>query len=87
MAELEFCPFCSTQEFKIARFPDNVFFCKGCNRFFTFEEKTVICQKCKKGKMALSDFPTPDGQLVLQCTACKKMITAREYFGVNNGKK
>lgn len=80
--ELNFCPFCNASGHKIAAFPKDTLFCRECNRFFRLEPLSFRCPKCNSRKIVDSDFPSPDGQLVFHCQSCKKMVPAREFWGM-----
>ena len=83
MTELNFCPFCAAAQHKVASYEDKLFFCKECNKFFEFKHVELPCPKCGSKKIIDSDFPTPDGQLVIQCSVCKKMYAAKEFLTKN----
>ena len=80
--EINFCPFCSAGSNKMIIF-DNLLYCKDCNRFFKSEEEELHCHICKKGRIIVSDFPMPNGEILFQCNSCKKMFSAKEYFSKN----
>ncbi|MFH1053561.1 MAG: hypothetical protein V1740_04060 [Candidatus Woesearchaeota archaeon] len=83
MVEINFCPFCNAPQHKIVDFVEKYFFCKDCNRFFTLDLLELTCPKCNSKKVQDSDFPTPDGLLVIQCSSCKKMYSAKEFLQKN----
>jgi ribosomal protein L37AE/L43A len=83
MKELSFCPYCSANSHKILNHDDGYFFCRDCNVFFKLEQLHFKCPKCDSEKIEDSDFPSPDGQIILQCKSCKKMFTATELFKQN----
>lgn len=83
MTELNFCPFCSAPQHKVTDFEEKFYFCRECNKFFTLKKIEVSCPKCKSVKVIDSDFPTPDGQLVIQCQSCKKMYAVKDFLSKN----
>ena len=83
MAELNFCPFCDSPRHKIAVMKDNICFCKECNTFFSINQYVYECYKCSSKRFEDSEFPTPDGELVIQCRKCKKMFSASDFFSKN----
>jgi len=85
MSELNFCPYCDAPQQKVVTLngDETFFFCKTCNRFFNLMEKKLKCIKCNSTKVEDSDFPTPDGQMVFQCMACKKMFSGSEFLQKN----
>lgn len=84
MKEISFCPFCSANAHKVLSYNDCSFFCRDCNTFFDLNLNHVKCPKCDSEKIEDSDFPSPDGQIILQCRSCKKMFTASELVTQNS---
>lgn len=80
MKEPNFCPYCDAPQHKLVLGKDDVFFCKSCNKFFKLIEKSYQCFKCGSKNFEDSEFPAPDGQIVLQCRKCKKMYSHAEFF-------
>jgi predicted nucleic-acid-binding Zn-ribbon protein len=80
MMEINFCPFCDAPGHKVVRINDTLSFCKDCNKFFELDEKKFECFKCGSHNFEDSDFPTPSGEMVLQCKKCKKMYSLTEFF-------
>lgn len=83
MAEMNFCPFCDAPRHKLAVLKENLVFCKECNEFFRIQPEEYECYKCNSKKFEDSEFPAPDGKLVLQCKKCKKMYSADDFFRQN----
>ncbi|MFP4424497.1 MAG: hypothetical protein ACLFP2_04690 [Candidatus Woesearchaeota archaeon] len=83
MPELNFCPFCDAPQHKLALLREDLCFCRVCNTFFSVEQKQFNCFKCNSHCFEDSEFPSPDGQLVLQCRKCKKMFSVDEFFRKN----
>jgi hypothetical protein len=83
MKEISFCPYCSANSHKILNHSDCYFFCRDCNTFFTLKLHDLKCSKCDSDKIEDSDFPSPDGQVILQCKSCKKMFAAGELLKHN----
>lgn len=83
MAELNFCPFCDAPRHKVVGMPEGSHFCKECGNFFTLHEVKFTCMKCRSVRFEASDFPTPDGELVLQCRKCKKLFSVSEFLEKN----
>jgi len=83
MAELNFCPYCGGPSHKLLRCSEAVFFCKECNQFFSFGELKLKCPKCNKTNIQDSQFPSPGGEAIFQCSDCKKMTSASEFFKHN----
>jgi len=83
MAEINFCPFCSAPEHKLIVINDKYNICKECNRFFLLNQILLKCPKCDKTEIINSDFPSPQGELILQCRSCKKMAAAKEFLKYN----
>ena len=77
--EINFCPFCSAGVNKIMVLNDSLY-CKECERFFYADQKKYTCHACNKGRMEVSDFPMPNGEIILQCRSCKKLVSLKEYF-------
>lgn len=86
MTELNFCPYCDAASHKVVSLSNQWYFCKSCNKFFTNEIKQLECPKCQGKRYADSDFPSPDGQLIIQCQSCKKMFSLKEFLEKNNVK-
>jgi len=82
--EINFCPYCSAVSHKILNYNENMYFCKECNIFFKLKHILLKCPKCDSTKIEDSDFPGPDGQIVLQCKTCKKMFGTKELMDYNN---
>ncbi|MFH1510685.1 MAG: hypothetical protein ABIF10_03255 [Candidatus Woesearchaeota archaeon] len=78
--EINFCPFCSAAQHKIAAVAEGLMFCRECNRFFKLEHVMLPCPKCNSKRIKDSEFPSPDGQLVFQCQSCKRMFPAKNFF-------
>jgi DNA-directed RNA polymerase subunit M/transcription elongation factor TFIIS len=57
-----------------------MYFCRECNSFLSIKPIRLKCLKCDSEKIEDSDFPSPDGQIILQCKMCKKMFTAKELL-------
>jgi Zn finger protein HypA/HybF involved in hydrogenase expression len=85
MTDLNFCPNCNAAHFKIIRCDDKLCFCRECSKFFLFEALSLKCTKCESDKIVKSDFPSPKGEVVFQCSKCKKMWPASEFLKVNKG--
>lgn len=83
MPELNFCPFCDAPRHKLLLFNEHLFFCKTCNKFFNLEERQLKCPKCSSAKVEDSDFPAPNGEVVFQCSRCRKMFAARDFLEKN----
>lgn len=83
MTELNFCPFCSAQEHKLITISEKYSLCKECGRFFLINHILLKCPKCDKTEIINSDFPSPKGELILQCKRCKRMATVKEFFKYN----
>ncbi len=83
MTEVNFCPFCNASQHKIIDFQEKFFFCKECNKFFNLNILEMKCPKCSSKRVGDSEFPTPDGQLVIQCSSCKKMYAGKEFLEKN----
>lgn len=83
MSELNFCPFCDAPQHKILLCNEEIFFCKECSRFFKFESLDLKCTKCNSTEIKKSDFPSPQGEAVFQCNACKKTLSASEFLKAN----
>ncbi len=80
MDAINFCPFCDAHSHKISICPENMCFCRECNRFFRLEHVKMKCPKCGGFKIEDSDFPAPNGEIVFQCRKCMKMYSANEFF-------
>lgn len=80
--EINFCPFCDAPGHKIVGFKD-LSLCKGCDRFFKLNPVKLKCLKCSSERIIHSDFPSPNGGLILQCKSCKKMFPAGELIVKN----
>jgi hypothetical protein len=86
--EISFCPYCNTPSHKILSQDETSFFCRECNTFFSLKQIHLKCPKCDSDKIEDSDFPSPDGQIILQCRHCKKMFSAKDLLSHNDmGKK
>lgn len=83
MTDLNFCPYCNAAHYKIIGCNSSLFFCRECHRFFKFEAMALKCPKCDFDKIIKSDFPSPKGEVVFQCSKCKKMHPATEFFKLN----
>lgn len=83
MPELNFCPFCDAPRHKVAIIKDDLYFCKECNHFFNIKERHFQCFKCNSQRWEDSDFPTPDGEMVIQCRKCKKMYSVTDFLQKN----
>ncbi len=83
MQELNFCPYCDSPRHKVAMINDKLNFCKQCNTFFQIKEKRFQCFKCSSTRFEDSDFPNPDGQMVIQCRRCKKMFSVSDFLKKN----
>lgn len=86
MSEINFCPFCDAPQHKILLCKGDIFFCKECSRFFKFEELSMKCPKCGSAAVTKSDFPSPKGEAVFQCSNCKKTWPASEFLKANKVK-
>jgi len=58
-------------------------FCRECNNFFELTEVQFKCLKCGSKRFEDSEFPTPDGEMVLQCKKCKKMYSLTDFLKKN----
>jgi hypothetical protein len=83
MATINFCPLCDAPQHKLLMFSEEMFFCKDCNKFFNLKLIKFACWKCGSKRFKDSDFPSPDGQVVLQCSSCKKMFSQDDFFKKN----
>ena len=81
--EMNFCPYCNAAQHKLMNCADDIFFCKDCNRFFSFKALELKCPKCDKTSIRKSDFPSPNGEAVFQCNSCKKSVSASDFFKYN----
>lgn len=81
MKHPEFCPFCGAMKHKLMIINEPLFFCKECNKFFDFESKEFRCPKCNSPNLEDSDFPSPDGDIIIHCRGCRKMFTTKELIG------
>ena len=79
MSDLNFCPFCDSPGHKVLDLQTQ-YFCRSCNKFFTLAIVQYKCPKCGSLKCQDSDFPAPDGQIVIQCQKCKKMFSLKEFL-------
>ncbi|MBW2975450.1 hypothetical protein KY366_07050 [Candidatus Woesearchaeota archaeon] len=86
MSEINFCPFCDAPQHKILLCREDAFFCKECSRFFRLSELGMKCPKCDSLKIVKSDFPSPSGEVAFQCSDCKKILSASEFFKANKVK-
>ncbi|MCB9359233.1 hypothetical protein H6503_04840 [Candidatus Woesearchaeota archaeon] len=80
MKEISFCPYCSAPSHKLLNYHEDMVFCRDCNTFFRLNLVELKCPKCEHTKIEDSDFPSPDGQVILQCKHCKKMFTAKDLI-------
>jgi len=83
MPEINFCPFCDSPRHKLNSIKEDFYFCRECNTFFNLNESKLKCVKCPSTDIIDSEFPSPDGQLVFQCSKCKKMFSAKEILEYN----
>jgi len=83
MTDLNFCPYCDAPQHKVLPFQEDIYFCKECNKFFKLHYIQYACWKCGSKRFVDSDFPSPDGQVVLQCSSCKKMFSKDDFFKKN----
>lgn len=81
--EVSFCPYCNAPSHKMLNHAETSYFCRDCNTFFKLEQIILKCPKCDSDKIEDSDFPSPDGQIILQCKACKKMFSAGDLIKQN----
>lgn len=81
--EINFCPYCDAPAHKLLRYKEKMVFCRECNNFYMLEKVSLKCPKCDSEKIEDSDFPSPDGQIVLHCKSCKKMFNARDLLEKN----
>jgi len=81
--EISFCPYCSAPSHKLLNYNEEMYFCRDCNVFFKLNQITLICPKCDSDRIEDSDFPSPDGQIILQCKSCKKMFSAKDLIEQN----
>ena len=79
MSELNFCPYCDAPQHKLLEVSGDSFFCRECHAYFSCEQHELVCLKCSRS-LRDSDFPAPDGGIVLQCSHCKKMYAGRDVF-------
>jgi len=86
MAEIHYCPFCDAPAHKVVAINEDMHFCKMCNKFFNIEFLQLQCPKCQSKRYGDSDFLAPDGQVVIQCSSCKKMYSLREFVEKNKMK-
>jgi hypothetical protein len=84
MDDVNFCPYCDSPSHKLLNYKDEMFFCRVCNSFFLLSKIKLICPKCDADKIEDSEFPSPDGQIILQCKSCKKMFSAKELLERND---
>ena len=84
MSEINFCPYCDAPSHKMLPYKEEMVFCKECNSLISIKKITLKCPKCDSEKIEDSDFPSPDGQIVLHCKSCKKMFSAKELLERNN---
>ncbi len=85
--EMSFCPYCSTVSHKVLNYNEDMYFCRECNTFFDLKHVLFNCPKCESTKIEDSDFPGPDGQIILQCRSCKKMFGTPELMKYNEVKE
>jgi uncharacterized protein YbaR (Trm112 family) len=78
--DVNFCPYCDASSHKLLMHNGDEFFCRECNSFFRLEKIALVCPKCGATKIEDSDFPGPEGQIVLQCKSCKKMFNAKDII-------
>lgn len=83
MSEINFCPFCDAPQHKILLCNGYIFFCKECSKFFKLEDIELKCPKCDSIKIIKSDFLSPKGEVVFQCSDCKKSLSASEFLKAN----
>lgn len=81
--DVNFCPYCDAPSHKMLQYKEDMFFCRVCNKFFRLKNIKLLCPKCDSNKIEDSDFPSPDGQIVLQCKSCKKMFSAKDLLDKN----
>ena len=81
--ETNFCPYCDAPSHKLLMYKEDMHFCRECNTFFRLNKIILKCPKCESEKIEDSDFPSPDGQIVLHCKSCKKMFSAKELIEKN----
>lgn len=81
--EINFCPYCDAASHKLLPYKDGMMFCKECNKFFRITLIELKCPKCDSVKIEDSDFPSPDGKIILMCKSCKKMFSAKELLERN----
>jgi len=82
-SEVNFCPYCDAAQQKLMFIDDTLTFCRECNRFFMLKPKEFKCPRCDKTKISDSDFPAPNGEVILQCKSCKKMFSVNEFLEKN----
>ena len=81
MVQIHFCPYCDASAHKVVSLEkDDQYFCKSCNKFFMLSLVERSCPKCGGTRCQDSDFPSPDGQIVIQCQSCKKMFSLKEFI-------
>jgi len=83
MPEINFCPVCNAAQHKMLLCKKDIFFCKECNNFFKLKWLELRCPRCDNDKIIKSDFPSPSGEVVFQCTKCKRTFSASEFFKAN----
>ena len=83
MTEINFCPFCDAPQHKLMLCKDELFFCKICNRFFKLEENEIKCTR-NSGQLRKSDFPSPSGEALFQCSKCKRTFPIKELLEDEN---
>jgi len=81
--EINFCPYCDAHGHKILHYNEAINFCRECDTFFRLEPMELICPKCESTNVGDSDFPSPAGEIILQCKKCKKMFSAKEFMEKN----
>ena len=86
MSEINFCPFCDAPQHKILYCKGDIFFCKECSKFFNLKEIDLKCPKCDSGEIVKSEFPSPSGEAVFQCSKCRKALSASKFLKANNVK-
>ena len=83
MTEINFCPFCDAPQHKLMLCKDELFFCKICNRFFNLNEVEIKCPR-DNGQLRKSDFPSPSGEALFQCSKCKRTFSTKELLDDEN---
>ncbi len=86
MTEINFCPFCNAAQHKILYCKGDIFFCKECSNFFKLKGISLKCPKCDSDSIVKSEFPSPSGEAVFQCSKCRKALSASEFLKANKVK-